>query len=104
MALDIWMHDLRRVVTITWPSLLTSEFTFVAGVWTTVLGVLHLVRRGWLSMHGGELSPSVRSRSVLFRTLLIVLPAMRIAVPVLVYGTVLVLAGSIAENSHDKPH
>lgn len=85
------------LVTITWPTPLTTDFTVIAGVWVIVLGALHLMRWLWLTLHRGELAPSSGGRSLLVRILLVAVPTVLVAIPVLVYGTY--LAWSIAEGS-----
>lgn len=78
------------LVTITWPTPLTTDFTVIAGVWAIVLGVLHLIRWLWLTLHRGELVPPSSSHSLLVPILLITVPAVLVAIPVLVYGRYLV--------------
>lgn len=77
-------------VTITWPTLLITEFGVVAGMWAIALGVAHLVRWLWLSGHRGEFAPRApvasRRPSLLARILLVALPAGLVALPVLAYG------------------
>jgi pimeloyl-ACP methyl ester carboxylesterase/uncharacterized membrane protein HdeD (DUF308 family) len=85
------------LVTITWPTTLTTDFTVIAGVWAILLGILHLIRWLWLATHRGELATPVSHHSLAVRILLIALPVVLVAVPVLLYGTY--LAGSIVEGS-----
>ena len=85
------------VVFITFPHPLVPILTVLGSVWAIVLGLVHLVRWLWLSRHAGHLSRPARKPSLLIRMLSVVVPALLLAVPVLVYGRV--LAGSVAESS-----
>lgn len=73
------------IVTITFPSVLVVEFTFVAVLWALILGVLCLVRGGWLAYRSGRSSgESSRAR----RGLSIATPAILLIAPILGYNNI----------------
>lgn len=74
------------VVTITFPSILVVEFTMVATLWALILGIVCLVRGGWLAFQSRRpLAPPSRVR----RGLSIAIPLILLAVPMLGYGSLL---------------
>ncbi len=82
------------VVMVTFPNPLVPILTLLASAWAIILGIMHLVRWLWLSRHGGQLVLPPRQPSLLRRILLVGIPAVLLAVPVLGYGKVLVTSAS----------
>jgi hypothetical protein len=74
------------VVTITFPSVMVVEFTAVATVWALVLGVICLLRGGWLAYRSGR-APTKPSR--VLRGLSIAIPAILLIAPILGYASVM---------------
>ncbi len=85
------------VVMVTFPNLLVPILTVLGSAWAIVLGVVHLVRWLWLSLHADHLVMPTNRPSLLRRILLVGIPAVLLAVPVLGYGKVLVT--SATENA-----
>lgn len=77
---------LAGVVTITFPSVLVVEFTVVTLLWALILGILCLVRGGWLAYRSRR--PSA-GPSRIRRGLSIAIPAILLIGPILLYGGVM---------------
>jgi hypothetical protein len=75
------------LVTITFPSVLVVEFTFVAVLWALVLGICCLVRGGWLAYRSRRPAPTGSSR--IRRGLSIAIPAILLIAPILGYANVM---------------
>lgn len=84
------------VVMVTFPNPLVPILTLLGSVWAIVLGIVSLVRWLWLGRHAGQLVVPPRQPSLLRRILLVGIPAVLLAVPVLGYGKI--LATSASEN------
>jgi hypothetical protein len=74
------------VATITFPSVLVVEFTALAALWALVLGIVCLVRGGWLAYRSGR-TPAGPSR--IRRGLGIAIPAILLIAPILGYANVM---------------
>jgi pimeloyl-ACP methyl ester carboxylesterase/uncharacterized membrane protein HdeD (DUF308 family) len=82
------------IVMVTLPNPLVPILTLLGSAWAIVLGLVSLVRWLWLSRHRGQLALPSRPSSLLRRILLVGIPTVLLAMPVLGYSKVLVISAS----------